>query len=264
MPGSGIRIPYDINGRTRELSAYILNPARKPICQINGTVRFDVSAKFNDISEIDFEVPRYSTNASTMESQETAAYKYLHSFCQILVPELGNYGYFIIHEEPTITAQSTKEESKTFTAKSYESVLEFENLVLFHINEGTETSKEMYEENLDTLGFPTRKIQLFNETNKKLSLLDLVLADDYYGWQVGHVDTSIKGLERSFEIDNQNVYSFLRSDVTKAFRCLIDFDTKNKLINAYDIETVGSDTNIYLSIEHYLDEISIAPHSENC
>lgn len=230
MPGS-INIPYDINGRTKELSAYVLDPVRKPICKINGITRFDVDLRFNDISEIQLDVPKYSINASTHESQETEAYKWLKSFCQILVPELGEKGYFIIHEEPTIVAQSTKDEVKTFTARSYESVLEFESLVLFSINQGTDISKEMYDENLDGMGYPQERIRLYNEQNPKLSLLDWVLKDDYYGWTIGHVDTSIKGLERAFEIDNQNVYSFLHADISKAFRCIIDFNTRDKIIN---------------------------------
>ena len=263
MSDSYITIPFDAYGRNKALTAYVLNPVRKPICRIQGITQFQVAPKFNDISEIQFEVQRFVINPSTKEWEENPAYKYLRSFTQLYIPELGNKGYYLINTEPTETVESTRKESKMFTAYSYESILEYESLVLFSINQGTPESAEMgVEGNLDAIGAPIQKIKLYDKNNPEFSLLDLVLKNDYYGWKVGHVDTSIAGLERSFEIDNQNTYSFLRSDVEKAFRCIIDFDTKNKLINAYDVETVGKDTNVYLSIEHFLQQYQIAPYND--
>lgn len=251
----------DAYGRIKELSAYILNPARQPICRINGITQFDITPKFNDISQIIFEVQKYITDRSTLEQIENPAYKYLHSFCEIYVPELGKKAFYIINVEPTITASSTVNESKTFTADSYESVLQYENLVLFDINQGTETSLEYYED--VPSGASSNNVRLYWPSNPNLSLLNLVLTDDYYGWQIGHVDSSIANLERSFSVDNQNVYAFLHTDVSTAFRCIFDFDTASKLINVYDIETVGDDTNIYMSFDHFVKQINVSPSTEN-
>ena len=265
MSDSLITLPYDIYGRSKGLTAFVLNPVRKPLCQIHGITAFDVSIKFNDISEIQFEVQRFTINKSTMNLQETEAYQYLHSFCQIYIPELGEKGYFLIHSEPTIIQESTRKEAKTFTARSYESILEHESLVNFVVNCGTDESIEMtVKDNLDDIGAPIKKIRLYDSRDKKFSLLDYVLKDDYYGWKVGHVDTTIAGQERSFEVSNQTLYSFLHADVSKAFRCVFDFNVKDKEINVYDIETVGKDTNIYLSIDHFLQQVQIAPKNEFC
>ena len=252
-----ITMRTDAYGRSREFSAYLCNPAREPICKINGITTFDINPRFNDISEISFEVQRYTTDASTFEQVENPAYHYLHAFCEVYVPELGENGYFMIHTEPSITADSTVEEYKSFTAQSYESVLQYENLMLFDINEGTETSKENYDGNLDAYGNPKNYIRLYNSSNKKLSLLDLILADDCYGWKVGHVDSTIAALERSFSVDTQNIYSFLREDVSKAFRCIFTFNTAKKEINAYDIQTIGNDTNVYMAFENFVKQINV-------
>jgi hypothetical protein len=258
-----ITVRTDAYGRTKEFSAYLCNPAREPICALNGITSFDVSPRFNDISEIQFEVQRYITDASTFEHVENPAYHYLHAFCEVYVPELGENGYFIIHSEPSITAQSTVHEYKSFTAQSYESVLQYENLMVFEINQGTEASKERYDGNLDSYGNPKKYIKLYDPTNSKLSLLNLILADDCYGWTVGHVDSSITNLERSFSVDNQNVYSFLHEDVSKAFRCIFTFNTAKKTINAYDIETIGNDTNVYLSFQNFVQQINIDPSTDD-
>ena len=195
-----IQTMYDAYGNARGLTAVVLNPLREPVCSVGGITQFGVSLKFNDISQISFEVQRYIGNLSTKEScEENPAYRWLHSFCQLCIPELGNFGYFVINSEPVINAEGTLQESKTFTADSYDSVLQFQNLTNFSVNMGTVESLEMYEENLDEYGIPKENIKLYNEDNPKLSLMHLVLHDDWYGWTVDHVDDSIASLERSFE-----------------------------------------------------------------
>lgn len=257
-----ISVATDAYGRSKELTAFICDPVRTHICQIGGITTFDSSIRFKDISEIEFVVQRYIENASTHEVEENKAYSYLHSFCEIHVPELGKRGYFIINSEPRILAESTARESKSFTAYSYESVLQGENLVNFDINQGTETSREIWEASEGEVSiFDT--VCLYDPENPKLSLLDLILEDDYYGWQIGHVDGSIASLRRAFSVDNKNVYAFLTGDVSQAFRCIVDFDTACKLINVHDIETVGNSTNIYLSFENFVQQISISPASDN-
>lgn len=259
--GGVISVDTDEYGRSKEFTAFICNPARKPICQINGITTFDIAVKFNDISTIDFVVQRYIENASTHETEENRAYTYLHSFCQIYVPELGDRGFFILNSEPDINAESTVYEYKTFTAQSYESVLLYENLILFDINTGSETSRETWDETDGDYLIPP-KTMLYNPSDPKTSLLDHVLADDYYGWTIGHVDESIRTLERSFSVDNQSIYSFLKEDMSKAFRCIVEFNTVDKEINVYNIETIGNDTNIYLSFANFVDIIGITPASE--
>ena len=245
-----IAVDSDAYGRSKEFSAYILNPARKPICRIGGITQFDIDLKFNDISEISFEVRRYVTDASTYEQVENPAYIYIHSFCEIYVPELGQKGFFIINEEPTIEATSTVDEFKTFVAQSYESVLQYENLVLFDINQGTVTSQEYN---------TGEKIRLYYPEKETHSLLHLALKDDYYGWRIGEVDPAIANLERSFSVDNQNVYAFFGSEVSTAFRCVFDYDTDHKLINVYSLETVGKNSNVYMSFSHMVHDLNIAP-----
>lgn len=257
-----IQIQNDNNGHVNSLSAYICKPDRSILCRMTGIERFYIKSKFNDISEIQFNVSKYIIGEGSLETKLNPCYKYINSFYGIYIPELGQYGYFRINEEPSIVAKSTKEENKSFTAYSYESILQYENLVGFLVNQGTNSSLEMFDDNLDSIGSPINTIQFYNPSEPRLSLLDLVLTDDYYGWTIGEVDESLRKKKRAFSIDNQNVYSFLHSDVSKAFRCIFDFDTINKKINAYDIETVGENTNIYLSFAHFIQQINISPQND--
>lgn len=242
--------------------AYVLNPLREAVCTINGITNFAITRNFNDIDTINFEVQRNISNLSTKESyEENPAYRWLHSFCQIDVPELG--GIFLINSEPVIDASGTRNEHKTFTAESYESVLQFQNLVDFSINQGVPGSLEMFDDNLDEYGLPKKNIKLYDPDNPKFSLLHLVLRDDWYGWSIAHVDATIASKERAFALSSQNVYSFLRNDIESAFRCIVQFNTYEKTISLYDIETVGNNTNIYLSFRQFMDSLNISPISQN-
>lgn len=250
-------------GRAKTLSAYVCTPDRKIKCRVRGITSFDIAVKgFNDFSSISFSVSKHVTNQSTYLSEVNEAYDYLHAFCLIYIPEFGDYGYFLINTEPEINARGRLDENKNFTVESYESILQYENLVDFAVNMGTTGSLEMFDENLDALEIPQENIVLYNPDNPKLSLLNLVLTDDYYGWEVGDVDEELRSMERSFEVSSQNVYSFLCYDVSKAFQCIFTFDTVNLLINCHSIKTVGENTNIYLSLDHFLSEVDIAPQTD--
>ena len=110
--------------------------------------------------------------------------------------------------------------------------------------------------------FTVRQI-LLNEVKreKDLSLMDLILSET--GWHVGYVDPTIdfsSDIEDDwvplanrigrFEVDSQDVYSFLTQEVASYFRCVFVFDTDNYAVNCYSISSVGADTNIYLSFHN--------------
>lgn len=258
-----IAVADDAYGVTRSFTAHVCRPNAEVICGIVGINRFDVSLKANDISEIQFEVSRFYTNGAILGFDENPAYKYLISFNTILIPELGIHGLFRINEEPEVEAENTHKETKKFTAYSYESILQYENLEGFVVNYGTTTSLEMYDENLDAFGAPIGKIQLYNQDNPKLSLLNLLLTNDYYGWTIGEVDPAVASLMRSFDVSKQNIYSFLREDVSKAFECIFEFNTVSKQINVYAIRNYGNSTNILLSFERFLQVVNIKPQTDD-
>ena len=95
----------------------------------------------------------------------------------------------------------------------------------------------------------------------QLSFLWLVLHE--HGWSVGTVDTYVDPSSSNpadreylrnrigrFEVDTQDVYSFLTHDASAYYRCIFTFDTDNKLVNAYKVESIGEDTNIFLSFHN--------------
>ena len=104
-------------------------------------------------------------------------------------------------------------------------------------------------------------LQLELQRQKDLSFLDCVLENT--GWTVGFVDptynaTSEDEEERQpladkvgkFEVQSQDVYSFLMQNASQYYRCIFDFDTENYKVNAYKVESLGVDTNIFISFHN--------------
>lgn len=82
--------------------------------------------------------------------------------------------------------------------------------------------------------------KFYDEYNPKASLLNRVL-DRAPHWSIGHVDESLKNMQRSFSLDGVSIYDFLTGDCAEEFNCIFLFDTVNRIINVYDLYTVCLD-----------------------
>ena len=94
----------------------------------------------------------------------------------------------------------------------------------FHVNDETDILRDDYVVTV-----------LYNENNPEGSLLDRVLHDKGQSWSIGHVDNSIKTIQRTFSADGTSIYDFLMNTVAKEIECLFLFDSVNRTISAYDL-----------------------------
>lgn len=156
--------------------------------------------------------------------------------------EVEDIGRFII-SNVNIESQSEDFECKSCEAISIETMLGQKYLELFTINMGTV-------ESIDGVKF-------YNLADPGKSLLHLVL-EKFPDWTIGHVDTSLMTVERCFEVTRQDVYSFLTQDVATAFQCIFLFDTIHQRINIYEEDTVGDDTDIFVTYDNLLKNTNIS------
>ena len=194
-------------------------------------------------------------------------YDYINQYMEIYVPKVG---WFRINGHPTeFLDYTTGSHYKSIVAYGYEVQLRDIDLNLFYINTGEPLSMEMYEENLDALGIPKHNIQFYIDNAVEditsdeywgLGLLN-ILEHEYLkqkGWTIGHVDTALKGLRgRIFQIDSQDVYSFLTQEAAKSYKCVFIFDTIKKTINAYQVENLGKYLNVELNRRNLLNSVTI-------
>lgn len=173
-----------------------------------------------------------------VNSQKNIAYDLIIEGQYIEVEELGRF----IISSVNISSKGKEFEYKDCEAIGLETMLGQKYLELFTINMGTT-------ESIDGVKF-------YNLENPDKSLLHLVL-EKCPEWEIGHVDTSLIALERCFELTRQDVYSFLTQDVAAAFQCVFLFDTMNRRINIYSEETVGNDTDVFVTYDNLLKSTNI-------
>ena len=89
-----------------------------------------------------------------------------------------------------------------------------------------------------------------------MSLLDLVL-EKMPGWSVGHVDASLAIKRFQFEADSENIYSFLTSTVAPTAECVFVFDTINNTVNAYDVNSFGDNTNVFIGVRNLINTVDV-------
>ncbi len=222
-----MRLPRDIlSGTYARPRLFLCETDKTKITQLDIS-NLKGSFKFNSCSELTFEVGRIHNDLITGEFKTNPFYDKIEALRLLY---LENFGYFEI-QGPELTGDGIKE-CKNITAYSLEYTLSQKYLDNFYVNTGEIDSIEVINADDENHIIP---VTLYNPSNKKLSLLHLVL-EKIYGWQIGHVDTAIQTLSRQFEIDRESVYDFLMNEVSDTFKCVFDFDTENNVINIYDEE----------------------------
>ena len=93
-------------------------------------------------------------------------------------------------------------------------------------------------------------------------MLHLIL--EKTGWKVSdNIRDDICKRKYSFNIDNNDIYSFLTQSLAGTCQCFIFFDRKNKIIELIDKNDYGSDTGIFLSYRNLLNKLNKSPINED-
>ena len=223
-----MRLPRDLISNTYvKPRVFLCEVDKTKICQLD-TTNLHGSFKFNSISELSFEVARAYNDLLQGKNFINPYYDKIEALRLIY---LEDFGYFEL-QGPEILGDGIKE-SKSCTAISLEYTLAQKYLEDFHVNTGEIGSVEVtYAE--DKLGNINNiiPVTLYNPENKELSLLHLILTKAY-GWKVGHVDSSLQKLSRTFEIDRESIYDFIMNELCEKFNCYAVFDTMDNTINLY-------------------------------
>lgn len=210
---------------------------------VNGIPNYDLHGElyFNEVSEITFTSPMFYTDKMG-DYVKSAVYDKLDLYRKV---KLSGFGTFEIVECNEVTDGVSW--VKNITAKSAEN--EFtRKKVTFEINQGTETSLD--------------GVKLFDDNDTEHSLMHIVMKKLPH-WGYGHIDPTIRTRERSFDVEDRDVYSFLQEDAAKAFGVFFTFDTDRELINIYAAEDVGEDTDVYITAENLAETIDATANTDD-
>lgn len=238
-----------------------------------------LTCRLNNSCELSFKVDKYLDFYG--KKILSNGYELLDEFMRIYVE---NVGWFLM-SAPDVTHDGNSE-TLSIKAQSIDTELIQHDLRGFKVNYATPDSIEMLvpgnTEVIEGTEIPKKQVTFCNLENPKLSLLHIVLKfAEVKGWSIGHIDeipkvyTSFvdgKPVEKSvqlkdetgrFDIDNQNVYSFLTQDIERYFECIILFDIENMTINAVRPEHIGKTTNVTIGLRNIQNSNSISVDEGN-
>ena len=224
---------FDDFNRLEQPSLVLTNPEEIPISFIDEHYikNFIFKPKFNDISEITFDIYEHFKNGQIFKG-----YKNLIQRMRITVE---GYGSWIISNVTEAKSNVDDVNHKSVTLKSTE--YEIQDIQIPYID-GT--------------------YKLYDVVQYEKSLLGMVLSK-IPRWRIEHVDSTIASLYRTFEVPDSNVLSFLFNDVQKAYGCLFIFDCLNRTISVYDKDTYVKYTGILLTNDELIDSMEITRSDEN-
>lgn len=217
---------------------YVLCKANKERIGVLRCTEKKLNLKFNSLNGIIF------TTYLFIDGEKNIYYDSIDVMKYVLVPE---FGFFAI-TSVEIESEGSEFEYKSVTAKSCECLLAEKYLEDFVINAGTV-------ESIDGVRF-------YDLRNKDKSLLHLVL-DKCPSWKIGHIDSALLTMERSFEVTRQDIYTFLIKDTSEAFGCIFLFDSLTDTINVYQEENVGKNTNIHISYNNLAKSTKLSCSTDN-
>lgn len=115
-------------------------------------------------------------------------------------------------------------------------------------------------------GFKERIAQLitFYKTYRdQLSLLSLATEKCNCNWTIGSVDDSLANKKFQFNIEGENIYSFLTNDVSSAAHCIFSFNLFKREIDVVLAENIGKDSGVIIDRQNLLNSLEISCNREN-
>ncbi len=204
----------------------------------------DFHALAKGYSELSFEVDRFlSIDGELVESngyEDLKPYMYLY---------LEDIGYFQM-QAPSVNNDGNRE-VKSIESYSAEKEFEDKDWQGIKINTGEDDSYErLVEGNINDLKQTITYITMVNEEQPKLSFLHLIL-EKVSQWSIGYIDPLIKHSKiPSLDIDNENLYAVMTSEVAPRMSCIFIFDYLNFKINVYHKNNLDFDTGLFIGFRN--------------
>lgn len=253
----------------QDVDCYLCNPDRSLLSVIPARAR-NFILRFNTLSEFTCEVPKYVSNAKG-DLYEHPYYDYIQTRRLINVDKIG---WFKIVE--AVETENGNGTSKSVRAESCESTFKevgfaIENRVYKFYDELDEEDESYNPLNEEAM--PSVVGQLYKQLGIccDLSVGDITPTVDYGDWTIIWIEDDLKySTSKDTNICrtlNENVesfgYDFMTSDVSQAFQVFFEFDFAHHAIKVKSTSKVAEKTDIYLSFDNVMKELSTTENSQD-
>lgn len=206
----------------------LLNTADEPIGVLGKATNIAADIKYNETSVLSFDI------AAEVDGKPTPYYEAVRGYRTI---DLQGIGRFILMN-PEEKDDGVKK-IKACQAYSLE-----------------------YEFTLKTITLDKATYNFWNPVMSNETILGIIL-EMMPSWKVGHVDSSLIGKYRTFDVADENVYNFIKGTLQNSYNCIFDFDTYNREINVIDASANIAVNPIFLSNKNLIKEITVTENTEN-
>jgi hypothetical protein len=203
------------------------NKAGTALCLLQNAVDIAIDLKYNEVSTLTFSI------AARVNGQPTEGYEKLIG---LRIVELRGIGLFILMN-PETSGDGVVEKKKC-TCYSLEH--EFVNKQIF-MESGT--------------------YNFWNPLTPENTVLGEILRL-MPSWKVGNIDSTLAGKYRTFDVNGENIYNFIKGTLQKSYQCIFYFDTYNRLIHVRDANRIVSSNSVYISHENLAKKIDIKEDSD--
>lgn len=82
-------------------------------------------------------------------------------------------------------------------------------------------------------------------------------------WRIGDIPSSLWSKYRTFEVNNTNLYDFIKNTVQQTYNCIFEFDTYTRTVNVRDIAGDAVEKPIFLSCDNLVKELKIEENTDH-
>lgn len=149
-------------------------------------------------------------------------------------------------------------ETHEYNCKVYLNINDADEIYVVSTN-GNYTESVLYD-GIDNL------ISFYETYGHQLSLIDLMLEKvNASGWSCGEIPDNIANKKYNFEIESQDILSFLRQQCVGVMKVIFDFDRYNRQIIVKDVENTDEqhDTGVFITLKNLMKSFEIKSSSED-
>lgn len=211
-------IPKDSNGNIESPTLILKTLHGEEIAPIGDYHDLSIKFRFNEVTEISFEVPSISP-----------VYDRIVGMRIVTVEPFGDF----ILMQPSEKGDGIKI-SKSVTGYSREYEFNWKSV---YIAEGT--------------------YNFWNPFDRDSTILQICL-EQMPNWSIGEVSEKLIGRYRTFDLSENKLYDFMMNTLQQTYNCIFQFDTQNKIVNVMAAEDALEEMAIFLSYDNLLENVDVS------
>ena len=223
---------FDSTGTIEQPVLFLNTLANEPICPISNRINLKANFKYNDVSEISFDVPE-----KILVNNEWVTNECFDELRGMRTIFMEPFGVFIL-VDPSISDDGITR-SKSCTGYSLE-----------------------YELNYKIMPALDGTYMFYDPTGLNENTMMSIIMDEIPNWSVGHVDTTVATRYRTFDTSADSLYSCISNTLQDSYGCVFLYDTRRRQIHVYDMDFAVENVPMYLSKNNLLKNQNIKELSD--